>query len=293
MYLGFPVLGFFLLKSKGVLVILLFSYCFNRLYVKSLKASKMAKSSRRIALYELVNKARFKSAQQKALSSIGRVPVKPSEPKPEQKLEPGSEEKSISNAGLVWSIRPKVVRFYPDRMELCLSWQVAIIGLLALGAIFLVFFRLGQIYSPQNTKVKKTSLVTASVEKIMPQSKIVETAAVPQSDEKKPFKMVEPMGDNVLVITSYDLSSHLEPVKQYFAQFGIATEIIKKGSRYLLVTQDRFDNIEKTDSDGSQMKKKIMSIGANYKPPAGSGFESFGTKPFQDVYGMKTDTRTN
>ena len=105
--------------------------------------------------------------------------------------------------------------------------------------------------------------------------------------------MVEPMGENVLVITSYDLSSHLEPVKQYFAQFGIATEIIKKGPRYLLVTQDRFDNTEKPVADGFEMKKKIMSIGANYKPPAGSGFESFGTKPFQDVYGMKINTKTN
>jgi hypothetical protein len=37
------------------------------------------------------------------------------------------------------------------------------------------------------------------------------------------------------------------------------------------------------------MKKKIISVGANYKPPAGSGFESFGTKPFQDVYAMKAN----
>ena len=253
----------------------------------------MAKSSRRIALYELVNKARFKSAQQKALSSIGQVPVSSVEPKNEQKPEPGVEDRPVPKVGLVWSTRPKAVRFYPDRMELCFSWQVAIIGLLALAAMFLVFFRLGQIYSLKKTEVKKASQATMSVEKIMPQSKTVETAGVSQSGEKKPPKMVEPMGENVLVITSYDLSSHLEPVKQYFAQFGIATEIIKKGPRYLLVTQDRFDNIEKAGSDGYEIKKKIMNIGANYKPPAGSGFESFGTKPFQDVYGMKINTKTN
>ena len=259
----------------------------------SLEASKMAKSSRRIALYELVNKARFKSAQQKALSSISQVPVSSAQPKIEQKFEPGVEDGPVSKVGPVWSTRPKAVRFYPDRMELCFSWQVAIIGLLALAAVLLVFFRLGQIYSLKKNEVKKASQATMSVEKIMPQSKTTETSGAPQSGEKKTLKMVEPMGENVLVITSYDLSSHLEPVKQYFAQFGIATEIIKRGPRYLLVTQDRFDNIEKAGSDGYEMKKKIMSIGANYKPPTGSGFEPFGTKPFQDVYGMKTDTKTN
>ena len=254
----------------------------------------MAKSSRRIALYELVNKARFKSAQQKALSSIGQK----FEPKVEPIVglgEPGRAEKTepAVRSFAAWSTKPKAVRFYPDRIELCLSWQVAVIGLLALVAMFLVSFRLGQIYSLKKTETKKASQATVSVEKIMPQPKTVETAAAPQASEKKPLKMVEPMGENVLVITSYDVSSHLEPVKQYFAQFGIATEIIKKGPRYLLVTQERFDNIEKAGTDGFQMKKKIMSIGANYKPPAGSGFESFGTKPFQDVYGMKIDTKIN
>ena len=253
----------------------------------------MAKSSRRIALYELVNKARFKSAQQKALSSIGQ--------KFEPKVEPivglgevGQAEKTepVVRPFAAWSTRPKAVRFYPDRMELCFSWQVAVIGLLALVAMFLVFFRLGQIYSLKKAEAKKAPQATVSVEKIMPQPKMVETASKP-TNEQKPPKMVEPMGENVLVITSYDLSSHLEPVKQYFAQFGIATEIIKKGPRYLLVTQDRFDNTEKAGTDGFQMKKKIMSIGANYKPPAGSGFESFGTKPFQDIYGMKIDTKIN
>jgi len=100
-------------------------------------------------------------------------------------------------------------------------------------------------------------------------------------------KMVEPMGDNIIVIASHPLSSHLEPVKQYFAGFGIATEIIKRDNRFMLVTQERFENIEKAGSDGFAMRKKIIAIGANYKPPASSGFEPFGPKPFQDAYGMK------
>jgi hypothetical protein len=165
---------------------------------------------------------------------------------------------------------------------------VAIIGLLALMAILLVFFRLGQIIETKNSKLKTQNHGTAvAVEKIMPQPKKAEAVSGPKAEQ--PLKMVEPMGDHVIVIASHELSSHLEPVKQYFAGFGIATEIIKKENRYLLVTQERFNNPDKAGSDGFEMRKKIISIGINYKPPTSSGFEPFGTKPFQDAYGMKVN----
>ncbi len=238
----------------------------------------MAKTGRRIALYELVNKARFKSAQEKALSTIavsGRTSGQPQT----------TGEKP--QAGAVWSTRPKTIRLYPDRIELCFSWQVTAIGLLALAAILLVFFRLGQITEIKNSKSKVQNQSAAiAVEKVMPQPKTVESA--PATTAERP-KMVEPMGDHIIVIASHQLSSHLEPVKQYFAGFGIATEIIKKGTRWLLVTQERFDSPQKAGNDGAEMKKKIISIGAGYKPPAGSGFEPFGAKPFQDAYGMKVN----
>jgi len=246
-----------------------------------------------MALYEVVNKARFKSAQQKALSTIV-VSAKTSEesaavsekpPVTSEKPQATSEKPSASPA---WSARPKAIRLYPDRIEMCFSWQVTLIGLLAFTAILMVFFRLGQIYSLKKTETKKVSQNTVPVEKVMPQTRAVETKAAPAAEQVRP-KMVEPMGDHTIVIASHQLSSHLEPVKQYFAGFGIATEIIKKDTRWLLVTQERFDNPEKAGSDGFEMKKKIISIGTNYKPPAGSGFEPFGTKPFQDAYGMKVN----
>jgi len=246
-----------------------------------------------MALYEVVNKARFKSAQEKALSTIpvsaktGDKPQATSEKPPvtSEKPQATSEKPPASPA---WSARPKAIRLYPDRIELCFSWQVTIIGLLAFAAIFMVSFRLGQIYSLKKTETKKASQNAVSVEKVMPQTSPVETKAAPAAPAAKP-KMVEPMGDHVIVIASHQLSSHLEPVKQYFAGFGITTEIIKKDTRWLLVTQERFDNPEKAGSDGFEMKKKIISIGANYKPPASSGFEPFGPKPFQDAYGMKVN----
>lgn len=249
----------------------------------------MAKSPGKIALYELINKARFKSAQQKALSTAeAKEQLAPGVQAAEART--GSEptaEKSVK-VSVAWSTKPKPLRVYPDRIELCFSWQVAAIAILAFVAVLLVFFRLGQIYSARKAEVKKSIPAVVSVQKVMPQSVPMQTRPLPAGEQTRP-KVVEPMGDNVIVITSYPLSSHLEPVKQYYAQFGIATEIIKKGSRYLLVTQNRFNNIAKPGDDGYEMRKKIISIGANYKPPTGSGFESFGTKPFQDAYGMKLE----
>ncbi len=240
----------------------------------------MAKSSGRIALYELVNKTRFKSSQQKALSTTGlkteQAPTESAEPKAETDV----------RIDRLWSTRPRAVRLYPDRIELCFSWQVMVIGLLVLVTMFMVFFRLGQIYSLKKSAAKESLPSSITAEKIMPRPRVVATEPV-ENVGKKPLRMVEPMGDHVVVIASYDLSSHLEPVRQYFAGFGIATDIVKKGSRYLLVTQERFDNPDKTGTNGFEMKKKITSIGAKYKPPLGSRFESFGTKPFQDAYGMK------
>jgi hypothetical protein len=253
----------------------------------------MAKSSGRVALYELVNKARFKSAQQKALASGSLKTEQAPAESPSGVPEPArpsaqTDVKTDVRMDRLWSTRPKAVRLYPDRIELCFSWQVMVIGLLVLVTMFMVFFRLGQTYSLKKTAVKKPLSSTISAEKIMPQPKAVETAVAENAEKKLP-KMVEPMGDHIIVIASYDLASHLEPVKQYFAGFGIATEIIKKDSHWLLVTQERFDNPQKAGTNGFEMKKKIMSIGAQYKPPDGARFETFGTKPFQDVYGMKVN----
>ena len=268
----------------------------------------MARNPRQAALYEVINRSRFRDAQQKALDRIGvkRQPEQPPQVLSQHEVaaehvkvvEPVIAE-TVTNVAesvaapakpqvkpeSVWSGRPKSVRFYPDRIELCFSWQVAGISLLALAAIFLVFYRLGQMSSSGSVKSPQTQAVS-KVEDIKPTLPVVEKVTKPAA-EVTPPKLIEPMGENVIVITNYDLSTHLEPVKQYFAQYGIATEIIKYGQRYLLVTQNRFDSIDTPGTDGYEMKKKIMSVGAKYKPPVGSGFESFGTKPFQDVYGRK------
>lgn len=111
-------------------------------------------------------------------------------------------------------------------------------------------------------------------------------AAVQNQLQKKPeTAKVVSSGDNAIVIVAYTKKNDLLPVQDYFKANGIATEIIQDGSYYYVVTQSRFDTVNKPGSEGYQLKQKIKQLGANYKAPA--GFERFASKPFQDVYGKK------
>jgi hypothetical protein len=83
------------------------------------------------------------------------------------------------------------------------------------------------------------------------------------------------------------LREHLEPVRLYFAEKGIETEIRRIGDRYYLVTSQKYDNPEREGTEGYQAKQKIIETGAGYKSPP--GYESFGTRPFSDAYGMRFD----
>jgi hypothetical protein len=105
---------------------------------------------------------------------------------------------------------------------------------------------------------------------------------------QEPPKQAGPEKDHVIVIATYTNREHLIPVQAYFEANGIKTEIMRRGSYYLLVTKDRFDSPLKAGTDGQQMLNKIKSLGAQYKAP--DGYENFGRTPFQDAYGMKVKT---
>jgi hypothetical protein len=94
-------------------------------------------------------------------------------------------------------------------------------------------------------------------------------------------------GKNRIVIQMYQVRSHLEPVKEYFARLGVETDILEKNNWFYLVTKNKYDNVDKPGTDGYAAKQKIVELGLGYKAP--SGFESFGTKPFSGAFGMKFD----
>ena len=243
----------------------------------------MARNSRRMALYEVIGKTELKSAQNKELDRLGS-----SEPRTKPLIDSMLRRTDTSSVSDVkpWPNRPKWLRFYNNRIEFSLSWTVAIIAILTIFAIFLVFFRLGRITAGANAE-KISEIAPKVIAKPRAKAPVVDRAEAGPFGRPPVPKMIVPMGENVIVIASYNIASHLAPVKSYFAGFGVETEIINQAGRYLLVTQQRYNNPEKSGTDGYKAKQKIIEIGAGYKSPKGSGFASFASKLFSDAYGMK------
>ena len=101
-------------------------------------------------------------------------------------------------------------------------------------------------------------------------------------------ELAESKGNNRIVIQEYQVRAHLEPVQQYFAQFGIETEIIPIDNQWFLVTKAKYEeNPKRPGTDGYLAKQKIIEFGAQYKAP--QGYETFAPHFFKDAYGMKFD----
>lgn len=93
-------------------------------------------------------------------------------------------------------------------------------------------------------------------------------------------------GRNAIVITRYMVKNDLVPVQKYFKKHGIDLEIIQKGKNYLLISAKRYTGgFATVGSEAYSDLKAIKKVGAGYSAPA--GYEPFGSKPFQDAYGMK------
>ncbi len=237
----------------------------------------MARYRKKKALYEVISKTWPKPGGDKPL---GQLP-----PEKSDKERPAGESTTqIPERVTRWPKRPRIVQFNADKIEISIPYQVAIALLLGIILLVLIAFRLGQ-----RTKSEQGGITAPNVEQTVntgeSSSKVANLSAV---ETKKPAAAVEkPKGNNRIVIQTYRLRTHLEPVKQYFARFGIETEIKKIGDWYYLVTKDKYENPEKSGTDGYFAKQKIIELGAEYKAP--QGYETFGSKPFHDAYGQRFD----
>lgn len=173
----------------------------------------------------------------------------------------------------------------------------ALLGMLAVLAVALVVFLIYSIgayfvglvssRSPVEEPVVAVQPVEPAVQRPEPQvSPAVQPTAEPVRPTPGPVSPPAQTGNNVIVI-QYITSSReneLLPVRDFFAKNGVATEILRRGSGSYLVTRDRFENPNRTDTDGYAMLLKIRAIGKRY--PVETGDRQFGTEPFQDAYGM-------
>ena len=236
----------------------------------------MVRKRKKKALYEVISKAQSKPGGDKPLEQLH--PGKSDKERPE-----GESATQIPERVAKWPKRPRIVQFNAGKIEISIPYQVAIALLLGVILLVLVAFRLGQ--RAKSEQGVTTSNVERAVKTGESSSKVPNLST---SETKKPAAAAQkPKGNNRIVIQTYQLRTDLEPVKQYFAQFGIETDIKKIGDWYYLVTKDKYENPEKLGTDGYFAKQKIIELGAKYKAP--QGYETFGSKPFHDAYGQRFD----
>jgi len=241
----------------------------------------------RKSLYEVIGESHSKPRYSWLLERLR--PKKSAEEKPPAAA-PAKPAVQMSERPMQWPKKPRILQLNAGRIELSMPYQLAIAILLGLILLLLVAFRLGQIVymssrnaansaekTPQSTQQPTLKAATGLLQTPVP----AETkTAVPASVEP-----AESKGDNRVVIQTFELRAHLEPVKQFFAENGVETEIREIGGMYYLVTREKYENPERQGTDGYLAKQKIIELGAKYKAP--QGYETFGTKPFHDAYGMK------
>ena len=254
----------------------------------------MKRPAKRMALYEVMGKKQYKSLFKKNLEPVN-IPIPEKEKpviQPISALPEKSPEKPVK-----WANKPKFLQLNAGRVEMSIPYQLAVAFVLVALLIILIAFRLGKASDNQTSAVVKAPApVKKIVEKPVYKPTIVpkpEVSDLPvglvakEPDQKIPLAAGSTQGSNI-VIQALRSSNDLEPVKDYFATQGIATEIKTVGSWYYLVTVNKYEDLKETGSQGENMLKRIIELGAGYKSP--QGFESFrvkGKTPFQDAYGMK------
>ena len=239
----------------------------------------MARNRRKKALYEVISRTSPKPG-------YGRAGE---QPHPEK---PGKDESIAAKSAIAtpeatsqWPRRPRIVQFNAGRIEISMPYQLAIAVLLGVVLLVLVVFRLGLSYSTkQQTTDSATEMQDIDQKEPAGPAKDGITSTSRPDERTGP---AESQASNRIVIQTYEVRTQLEPVKRYFASFGIETEIKKVGDWYYLVTKHRYEKPDRAGTDGYLAKQEIIKLGAKYKAPA--GYESFGREPFHDAYGKKFD----
>jgi len=227
------------------------------------------------SLYEVIGKGQFKSLYNK--------PLEPKE-KPVPREERPKEEEKQQEIIKKWPTKPRMVELIDGRFELSVPYTIVIAGGLCLILLFLIFFRLGQLYGPDN-ETKAPSIAGSKPggkETAAPEGTgVIYKSTQPALGETAKSTSSEMTGRNQIVIKQYTNRRDLEPVMQYFNEKGIETLIQNRQDVFFLVTKkDTYNTPSKSGTDGYIAIQRIKEIGAGYKAP--KGFEQF---TFNDPYG--------
>ncbi len=232
----------------------------------------MVRIRKRKALYEVINRNRSNSDYGKAVGPLRSD---------EQRTDKTSVEASAGSMVRGWPAKPRMVQFIAGRIEISMPYQLVIAAVLGIALVVIVSFRLGQMNGFADNTIGVPPIAS---EKAVPVKKIVKRQEPVRKEDAGVNSAVGSKGKNVIVIATSSQRSDLVPVMNYYAGYGIATEIANYGGNFQLWTKNKFENPGKPGTDGYDMLARIKKLGVNYKAP--SGTPSFGQK-FQDAYGMK------
>ena len=242
----------------------------------------MVRKRGKIALYEVIGKARVKPGEEKSAQPLHPDEIAQTATPPQPQAAP------VSKLDARWPRKPKIAQVNAGRLEFSIPYPIAITVALGIVLLLLASYRFGQMslqdktQTPEPTPMIDTTTIrsTTPLPKPKPPATTTRTAT-------KTTAPVRGKGSNRIVIATHTDTRQLAPIAKYFAGHGIATETRRIGGRYFLVTAEKYENPKTKGTNGFNARKRIVELGGNYKSP--QGYASFGKKPFQDAYGMKFD----
>ena len=252
------------------------------------------RNTKKKALYEVIRGAGSRTDyEQLHPKGVGGEPTDPSTLLRTGQQQGGGDAVSPPNV-VRWVRKPSVVQFNAGRIEFSIPYQLGIAVLLGVLLVLVVVFRLGErLGSREAAQITPTARVDRGIKEQITPTRGAGKQIAEQITPTAPSTALrtsgvganQPTGRNRIVIQIYQVQAHLEPAKEYFDKLGVATEIIERNDLYYLVTKNKYDNPNKAGTDGYLAKQKITELGAGYKAPA--GYETFGSKPFSDAFGMR------
>jgi hypothetical protein len=258
-----------------------------------------------MALYEVVNRDRFSTAQKKELARVAQAKTEKAVPI----TIPPQQTKTAEPKKTVWNKKPNMFGFGGGRIETYVPYSVAVTILMGLALLLAITFKIGHFTGKHSVETvaattEKSSEVTVNLADTAKAAREMARLAAPIKKRAKSSEAIiataatttvtsetvatAKTDEYVIVLVELkNVSSarDLDPVKQFFDENGIVTEIKNYRGSYFLVTTEKYDGDFNKGTSGYAAIEKIKQVGAKYKAPAGYG--GFGSKPFSDAYGRK------
>ncbi|MFA5554956.1 MAG: hypothetical protein WCZ89_00135 [Phycisphaerae bacterium] len=237
----------------------------------------MARKNKKMALYEVFSKSISNSRHSKDLEKLH-----PSEAYKTGQPQAASQQIPAKDALAVQKNR--MFQINRGRVEISIPYQLAVAILLGFLLLALIAYRFGQ-HQAISGLVLPAQVSSEQGDSEASAARVADIGSIPAvSDGTEQLVVTEAAGTNRIVIQTWRDENQLKPVQAFFDGHGIETEIRKVGPTFYLVTKDKYDNPQRSGTDGYKARQRIIELGTGYVPPPG-----FGSFDFRSAYGMKFD----